>query len=192
MSINARQLAPGAVYHITHRGNNRMPIFNTDQDRAVYLKYLEEALDGRSFKVHAYCLMGNHIHMLVSADDPLDIPAVLQLVHGRYGRYFNLSWHRSGSVWHRRYRSKRIETDEHLIRSFQYLDMNPVRKRMVSRPDEWEWSSYRSLASGKPSPVLSLHESYAALGKDTTQRCLAYRARMDQFLAEWLALSSFQ
>jgi putative transposase len=190
--IMTRQLEPGVVYHITHRGNNRMPIFLTDQDRAVYLKYMEEALVERSFKVHCYCLMGNHVHLLVSADDPVDIPVVLQLLQGRYGRYFNQTWHRSGSVWHRRYRSKRIESDAHLIRSFMYLDMNPVRKRMVARPEDWEWSSYRSLALGHSSPLLTLHDSYLELGADSSGRCRTYGLRMEQFLAEWLALPAVE
>ncbi|MCA9785575.1 MAG: transposase [Calditrichaeota bacterium] len=189
MPNKRRILAPDTVYHITQRGNNRVAVFHTDQDRAVYLSYAAEYLERSTVKLHAYCLMGNHVHLLLSASDPEDIPELLCALQSRYARYFNLSWHRSGSLWQRRYRSIPVESDSHLISCFLYIDMNPVKSRLVTRPDEYAWSSYRALALGESRDILTLHQCYTNLGSTSKGRCRQYRSRMDEFLANWRSIA---
>jgi putative transposase len=188
MPSTLRNLQPGVVYHITQRGNNRMAVFHTDHDRSVYMNLLKEALERHQVELYAYCLMGNHVHLLAAARAPEGIPALMKDLQGRYARRFNLDWHRTGALWHQRYRATPVEDDGHMLSCFQYLDLNPVRARKVSRPEHWLWSSCRSLALGAPTEVLSPHGCYTGLGSTPDDRHRVYRRRMEEALADWLSL----
>ncbi len=191
MAHTLRLFAPDNVYHVTQRGNNRMPVFRMPQDRHVYLQYMSESLGRRTCRLYAYCLMTNHVHLLVSASDPEDVSRLMEEVQGRYARYFNLNWHRAGSLWQRRFRATPVVADAHMIGCFLYLDMNPIRGRLVERPEQYYWSSYRSLAFGEPSAVLSHHPCYLDLGSTDKERGQQYHERMRVFLEEWRTMSGY-
>jgi putative transposase len=140
-----RDETPGAVYHVTTRGDNQEPIFRDDADRIAFLWMLGRV--GRKYRWTglAYCLMGNHYHLL------LQIPfgglsAGMDVLNGGYARRTNARYARSGHVFGRRFYSSLIENDQHLLAACRYIVLNPIRASLCSRPEEWRWSSHRACA----------------------------------------------
>ncbi len=163
------------------RGVNKSTCFTTDADRGLYLAMLEEVAGRVPCSVHAYVLMSNHVHLLLS---PLEAKAASLLMKNlgqRYVQAFNRRHARTGPLWEGRFRSCAVESDEYLFRCYQYIEMNPVRAGMVSNPREYSWSSYRANAEGQPSRLLTPHSSYLCLGGDADRRSARYR---DLFMEE--------
>jgi len=136
---------PGAVYHITSRGNRRARVFVNDRDRKTFLNILTEV--NRRFEIccHAYCLMDNHYH-LVLATANANLSRAMRQLNGVYTQTFNRLHRKAGHVLQGRYKAILIERDAHLLEASRYVVMNPVRACMVNRPEDWEWSSYRATA----------------------------------------------
>lgn len=146
---------PGAFYHVTSRGNERKDVFKSKRDRERFLEYLESASQRYDAVVHAYCLMGNHYHLLMETPSG-NLPQIMRHINGAYTTYFNVKRQRSGHLFQGRYKAILIDIDEYAEELSRYIHLNPVRARMVETPEEYEWSSYQYYI-GKQKPPEWLH-----------------------------------
>ena len=177
-----RIVIPDQALHIIQRGNNRQPCFFADDDYHYYLDSLKEAAIRCGARVHAYVLMTNHVHLLLTPESAQAPSLLLQSVGRRYVRYVNHVFRRSGTLWEGRYKSTLIDSDRYLLTCSRYIELNPVRARMVDRPGDYPWSSFHSNAGASMNPMLSLHPIYLALGGTPESRALAYSALFDSHL----------
>lgn len=177
-----RIVVPGQALHIIQRGNNRQPCFFADGDYRYYLDSLADAAVRCGCQVHAYVFMTNHVHLLITPERRQSPSMLLQSVGRRYVRYVNQVYRRTGTLWEGRYKSTLIDSDRYLLTCSRYIELNPVRARMVDHPCDYRWSSYRSNAGGTIEPVLSPHPLYLTLGDSPERRALAYRALFDRNL----------
>ncbi len=135
----------GAVYHVTSRGNERKPVFKSDQDRLNFLNTLQHVNKRYNWICHAYCLMGNHYHLLIETPDG-NLAIGMRQLNGVYTQLFNRAHGRTGHLFQGRYKSILIQKDSHLLEVCRYVVLNPVRAKMVETPEAWKWSSYRATA----------------------------------------------
>ncbi|MEK7207753.1 MAG: transposase [Pseudomonadota bacterium] len=171
-----RIVVPGQPLHIIQRGNNREPCFFADEDYRFYLDSLKDASSRYGCRVHAYVLMTNHVHLLLTPEAVESPSALLQSVGRRYVHYVNQVYRRTGTLWEGRFKSALIDSDRYLLTCSRYIELNPVRARMVEQPGDYRWSSYRHNALGQVDALLTSHFLYEGLDTDAMQRCAAYRS----------------
>ncbi len=135
----------GAVYHITSRGNEKKAVFKGDQDRLNFLNTLQHVVKRYNWICHAYCLMDNHYHLLIETPDG-NLAIGMRQQNGVYTQLFNKLHSRTGHLFQGRYKSILIQKDSHLLEVCRYVVLNPVRAKMVVKPEAWKWSSYRATA----------------------------------------------
>ncbi len=140
MPRNARTVAPGVAYHITQRGTNRQRVFFSDGDRSLYLRLIRERKNAAEVRVLAYCLMSNHVHLIVVPEREDSLSSLFGYVNGRYAQAVNIRKGRSGHLWQARYFSCAM-SEQHLWVGLRYVEENPCRAGMVARPEEYRWSS---------------------------------------------------
>jgi len=175
MPRRARIAVPNLPLHMIQRGNNRQACFFADEDYQFYLEWLLEYATKTGCRVHAFVLMTNHVHLLLSADTA-DAPGALMKALGqRYVQYVNRIYRRSGTLWEGRFRSCPTQAEEYLLACQRYIELNPVRAAMVAHPADYRWSSYRTNAQGEFSPLIQAHGLYRSLGLNDTERQAAYR-----------------
>lgn len=166
---------PHVPQHVVQRGNDRQPCFFQPIDRLRYLDDLRDIARRAGCAVHAYVLMTNHVHLLLTPTAPGQVGRVMQALGRRYVRYVNDRYRRTGTLWEGRYKSCPVESDDHLLRCYRYIELNPVRAAMVADPTAYADSSYRANALGHPDPLLTPHAQYLALGATPAARQQAYR-----------------
>jgi len=166
---------PGVPQHVIQRGVDRQPVFFCDADYRFYLDWLAAYADKRDILVHAYCLMTNHIHLLVSAPTTGALGGLMQDMGRRYVQYVNRTYQRSGGLWQGRYKSSHIQTNRYLLTCMRYIEFNPVRANMVQAPGEYRWSSYHANALGEADKLVEPHSDYLALGINPASRQQAFR-----------------
>jgi putative transposase len=132
---------PGAFYHVTARGNERKAVFKDKRDREKFLEYLESATQRYRAAIHAYCLMGNHYHLLLETPAG-NLPQIMHHINGAYTTYFNAKRVRSGHLFQGRYKAIVVEKDEYAKELSRYIHLNPVRAKMVQSPEQYAWTSY--------------------------------------------------
>ncbi|KUK27741.1 MAG: Transposase [Acetothermia bacterium 64_32] len=142
---------PGALYHITSRGNAGEPIFLDDEDRLTFLDILAEVVKRYRFLCHAYCLMGNHYHLLIETQEA-NLSRGIRQLNGVYTQAFNRRHGRYGHLFQGRYKAILVEKDPYLLEVARYIVLNPVRAGVVKQPGRWRWSSYRSTAGLEEPP----------------------------------------
>ena len=175
MPRRARLRIAGLPLHIIQRGNNRTACFYADEDYALYLHHLGEMARDFRCALHAYVLMTNHVHLLLTPALP-DGPSLLMKHLGqRYVQYVNRSYRRSGTLWEGRFRSSIVQERGYFLRCHCYIELNPVRADMVAHPQDYPWSSYRANAGLATSRLLTPHGEYLALGKHESERAAAYQ-----------------
>ncbi len=140
----------GAVYHVTSRGNGKKPVFKDEIDRDTFLRTLQHVNKRYNWICHAYCLMTNHYHLLVETPDG-NLSIGMRQINSVYTQLFNKRHGRTGHLFQGRYKAILIQKDSHLLEVCRYAVLNPVRAKMVERPEDWQWSSYRATA-GKVTP----------------------------------------
>lgn len=183
MSRRPRITLAGVAVHLIQRGNNRGACFFAEADYALYLRYLSEFAPRFGCAVHAYVLMTNHVHLLLTprqADGPSQ---VMQHLGQHYVQYVNRTYGRSGTLWEGRFRSCLAQNDEYVLACYRYIELNPLRAGMVRDPAAYRWSSYRENAEGSSSPLVAPHEEYLRLGTTAEQRREAYQALVHEQLA---------
>lgn len=170
-----RFVIPGQPQHVIQRGNNREVIFVSDDDYRFYLESLQDACLRHQCDVHAYVLMTNHVHLLITPHTENGIGKVMQSVGRRYVQYFNYTYERTGTLWEGRYKATLIDSEQYLLTCNRYIELNPVRAQMVGHPSEYPWSSYRCNALGKADALITPHLLYKRLGRSADERQQAYR-----------------
>lgn len=183
MARQARVILPDVPVHVIQRGNNRGTIFFGDDDRARYLEILGPAAKRHGCAVHAYVLMPNHVHLLVTPAGASTCGALMKEVGQRYAQHVNRTQGRTGTLWEGRFRSALVQTEDYLLACQRYIELNPVRARMVRHPRDYPWSSYRANADGRIDPLVTPHACYRGLGRDAVARRDAYQALVRAALA---------
>jgi putative transposase len=171
-----RLYLPGCSQHIIQRGNNREACFFDEADYKAYLSFLKDAAEKYRVAVHAYVLMTNHVHLLVTPSDEHGVSRMMQAQGRKYVQYFNYTYARTGTLWEGRYKSTLVDAENYLLTVYRYIELNPVRAGMVVHASEYPWSSYQGNALGKSIQLLTPHELYIQLGKADEERQSAYRA----------------
>jgi putative transposase len=179
-----RTVIPDVPLHIIQRGNNRIPCFAHPSDYLVYLDILRECANDSDCAIHAYVLMTNHVHLLLSPGDLEGPSNLMQRLGQRYVQYFNRRHRRTGTLWEGRFRSCLILDTRYLIACHRYIELNPVRAGMTSFPADYIWSSYRTNGLGADSQLLKPHVLYKNLGSDASARQLAYRSFFNTGLSQ--------
>jgi putative transposase len=161
--------------HIVQRGINREPCFFAEEDYHCYLHWLQKSAVDWRCSIHAYVLMTNHVHLLVTPEQPEGIAKLMQSIGRRYVQYINRSYRRTGSLWEGRFKSSLVQAEEYLLTCMRYIELNPVRANMVNDPAQYRWSSYRHNGLGQADERITPHTMYLALGMDEPQRLAEYR-----------------
>ena len=175
MARKPRFNLPGVPQHVIQRGHNREPCFFSEQDYFRYLEDLYEAATGNCVAIHAYVLMTNHVHILVTPGTEFGIAHMMQDIGRKYVRYINHSYRRTGTLWEGRYKASLVDSEAYLLTCMRYIEMNPVRAGMVDTPDGYRWSSYAGNARGETNRLISNHPVYDLLGTTAADRQYAYR-----------------
>ncbi len=176
MPRKPRFIIPGIPVHIVQRGHSKDPVFFEENDYCAYLEWLKEAAERYACEMHAYVLMTNHIHLLVTPSDKEGITRMMQYIGRYYVPYINQTYGTSGSIWEGRYKSNLIQSEQYLLTCMRYIEMNPVRANMVRSPSQYRWSSYRCNGQGKIDSLITPHDVYQSLGKGKIARTTAYKA----------------
>ncbi len=175
MPRKPRFILPGVPQHIIQRGNNREPCFYSDEDYSRYLSDLGNALDRNLVRLHAYVLMTNHVHLLLTPMTEHAVSHAMQDLGRKYVPYMNATYRRSGTLWEGRYKASLVDSEAYLLTCMRYIEMNPVRANMLTHPGEYRWSSYASNAQGSKNKLIHPHPLYMALGDQENTRQEAYR-----------------
>ena len=169
--------------HIIQRGNNRQATFFAYEDYTVYLDKLHVYAQKYEVDIHAYVLMTNHVHLLMTPRVKDGISKLMQALGRYYVRYINKTYQRSGTLWEGRYKSTLVDSEHYLLTVMRYIELNPVRAEMVKLAEEYPWSSYHANALGKDIKLITGHAVYHALGKNKQDKLNNYVALFDVELA---------
>ena len=184
MPRRKRMYLPGIPFHIVQRGNNRAACFYSPQDYEYYLELLQAALKRYEVQLHCYVLMTNHVHLLMTPSDKEGISNVMKVLGSRYAQHMNRMYQRTGTMWEGRHKSSAVDGEHYLLKCYRYIELNPVTANMVSRPEEYQWSSFACNAYGVPSDIVSPHPNYLDLSHDPEMRCYYYRELFKSALSE--------
>jgi putative transposase len=186
MARRERPRVGGLPVHIIQRGNNRQACFYSEADYRFFLYHLGELARRCWCEVHAYVLMTNHAHLLLTPLMPRGESLLMKLLGQRYVQYINKKYGRTGTLWDGRFRSSLIQEGRYVLACYRYIEMNPVRPNMVNHPAQYPWSSYAANATGTHLSWLTPHAEYLALGSDEAKRRLAYHQLFDGQLDQQL------
>ena len=175
MPRKPRMYLAGVPCHVVQRGNNRAACFFTDDDYAFYREVLADACRRYRVDVHAYVLMTNHVHLLMSPQAADGVSRVMQSVGRRYVQYVNKQYRRCGTLWESRHKASLVDAERYLLACYRYIELNPVTAGMVPHPGDYRWSSYGANAWGRRDDLVSPHALYLALGVDGSMRRASYR-----------------
>jgi putative transposase len=167
---------PGVPLHVVQRGNNRAACFFGDADRRFYLKCLGQSAAARGCALHAYVLMSNHVHLLVTPAQAGAVGAMMQDVGRRYVRVINNIHGRTGTLWEGRFKASLIDSEDHLLTCHRYIEDNPVRACMVPRAAAYPWSSHSHYIGSCPNRLISAYPQYHALGTSEEERRAVFRS----------------
>ena len=175
MPRKPRFYLPDIPAHIVQRGNCRQAVFFDDQDYVSYLKWLKEGALKYGCSIHAYVLMTNHVHLLMTPETSHSISKTIQYVGRNYVTYVNHVYGKSGTLWEGRHKGCVVANDNYFLRCMRYIELNPVRAGMVDSPDKYSWSSYHQNASGSFGKITTPHDLYMNLADTVEARGKSYR-----------------
>ena len=184
MARQARTIIPGQAMHVMVRGNNRETLFFGDADRRIYLDWLREAAKQFGSAVHAFALMPNHVHLLVTPQNADSLAKTMQSLGRRYAQYFNQQQHRSGTIWEGRYRSSLIDPD-YFLRCQRFIELNPVRSGFESSSQASTWTSFTSHIGDNAEPWLVDHQHFWSLGNTPFERQMRWAAFVKEGAPHW-------
>ena len=174
-----RIVIPNQPLHIMHRGNNKQDIFESEEDMLRIKEDIAYALSKSNCQLHAYVIMSNHLHLLISPEDKVQLSRFMQAMANRYVRYFNATRKRSGTIWEGRFKSCLVESDNYLFTLYRYIEMNPVKANMVKDVADYPWSSYQHNALGKKDDLITEHTLYRDLAESVILRTENYKKIFD-------------
>lgn len=174
MPRRARLELPSVPLHITQRGVNRGAVFIDDADRLHYLGLLSN-MSANDISIHAYVLMGNHVHLLVSSNEAGAISIAMRRLGQCYAQAFNRKYCRTGPLWEGRFKSCLVDSDRYLLTVYRYIELNPVRAALAEFPEQYRWSSVHGNLGLFSDLLLTPHPTFLALGGDDASRRRAYR-----------------
>jgi putative transposase len=175
---------PGLPLHMTHRGVNRAAVFLDDEDCIAYCHHLGVALAEQDIALHAYVLMTNHVHLLLTPPACGRLSTAMSRLGQRYVPAFNRKHGRTGTLWEGRFKSCLVDSDHYLLNVQRYIELNPVRAAMVAGAGEYRWSSVHANLDHGVDALITPHEVYLALGTDPAQRGARYGQWLHQGLDE--------
>lgn len=184
MPRQSRVVFAGQPHHIIQRGNNRQNIFNAAKDYDFFLNKLYETSIASDCTVHAYVLMTNHTHLLVTPEMPENLSQMMRKLGTCYVNYFNHNYDRTGTLLEGRYKSSPIIDDAHFLVCMRYIELNPVRANMVKHPADYKWSSYHANALSKTNKIISPHALYLSLAANDVKRKEVYQDLFSMMLSE--------
>lgn len=176
MPRRSRLILPEIPVHVIQRGNNRQACFYAVEDYHFYLEHLAEQSKKAGCAIHAYCLMTNHVHLLLTPQREDSVGLMMKGLGQRYVQYINRTYQRSGTLWEGRFKSCITREEAYILACYRYIELNPVRAAIVEHPAEYRWSSYRYNAQDEPSKFLSEQATYKGLGATGNSRREAYRS----------------
>ncbi|MBS3908806.1 MAG: transposase [Actinobacteria bacterium] len=176
---------PGALYHITARGNERKEIYREQEDYILFLKTLSQVVGETGWLLHAYCLMPNHYHLLLETREA-NLSKGMRQLNGIYTQRFNRKYKRSGHLFQGRYRAILVEKEAYLLKLCRYVALNPVRAKIVDKPEKWPYGSYCTYAGLNSSSFLHTDYTLSRFGRTKKKAQLAYR----DFVAEGIGKPS--
>lgn len=180
-----RFVLPGQPQHVIQRGNNRQECFCAESDYRFYQDKLHAASEKHGCKIHAYVLMTNHVHLLVTPQREDGIGKMMQMLGRYYVQYFNYCYQRTGTLWEGRYKATLIDSEAYLLTCMRYIELNPVRaEHLAEHPADYPWSSYRCNALGQEDRLVVAHREYQQLGKTGQDRQAVYRGLFRSKIAE--------
>lgn len=181
MPRKARILVAGCAHHLVQRGHNRSVVLAEEGDCRYYLENLFEWKTALNIKVYAWCLMTNHIHLLVEpGDDPSTLSQLMKRINGRQAAYVNTLEGRSGALWEGRFKASPVQSELYLLSCLRYIELNPVRAGMVQAPEHYRWSSYRGRMGLRRDRLLDDPPAYLLLGNTLQERRRHYEAFVGQ------------
>ena len=172
--------APGYPQHVVQRGNNRQAVFFSSKDPALYLGLLRDCAREHRCRVHAYVLMGNHVHLMVTPEAAGGLSRMMQAVNRAYVRRVNDRHGRTGTLWEGRFHSTLVDTDRYLLACQRYIELNPVRAGTVAHPGDYRWSSYRANAEGRANALLVPHSAFELIAAEVDERRRRYAEFIEQ------------
>jgi putative transposase len=170
----------GLPQHLIVRGNDRKPIFFSREDRLYFLKCLGEARAKRSCDIHAFVLMGNHVHLLATGHAQRAVSRMMQDVGRAYVTHVNKLHGRTGALYEGRFKSSVVETTQYFLTCMRYIECNPVRARLAPHPGAYEWSSFGQNITGEPTGLITPHAEYIGLGRDAGMRAMTYASLFNE------------
>jgi putative transposase len=177
MPRTSRVVLENYPHHVIQRGHNRQVVFASDEDYGYYLDNLREWKETLGCKVYAFCLMTNHVHLLIDpCEKKENLALLMKRVAARQTRYANKLEKCTGTLWEGRYKSSAISTNEYLLACSRYIELNPVRAGIVKNPIDYKWSSYRLKISPGNKNWLDLDPLFEGLGSNANERAIKYRA----------------
>src|SRR5262245_44600427 len=170
----ARAIIVDYPLHVVQRGINRNDCFFQDADYRAYLDYLHTFAERFNCSVHAYCLMTNHVHLLLTPHRKDGCGLLMKNLAQNYVQRVNYRLGRTGTLWEGRYHSSLVLSESYALACYRYIETNPVRARLAAAPAQYRWSSFNSNGEGKPDALLRQHAAYVALGLEPERRTRAY------------------
>ncbi len=180
MARKARELVDGGVYHIIARGHNRHKLFHSLDDYKIYKKIIRDYTSIFNFDIFHYCLMPNHVHMLLKVKSGLELPRIMQGINQSYSRHYKRAYNLVGNVFQGRYKGLLIDKDEYLLECGRYIERNPLRARIVGNIAEYYFSSYNFYAKNRKDNILTSNPLYNELSKDSDERMKIYKEYLIQ------------
>ncbi len=166
---------PGHPLHVIQRGRLHAACFFSSEDRLAYLGWLGDYAGHTGCAVHAYVLMGNHVHLLLTPSRKGGVASLMRLLGARYARHVVETWQREGALWEEGFDATPVHINRYVLACMRYIELNPVRARMAAWPAQYRWSSHRYNALGEANTLLTPHAAYAVLGRGAAARQAAYR-----------------
>lgn len=170
-----RLLLSQSFYHVMTRGNNRNQVFRCDSDYFHYLELIEKYKQDLPFDLYHYCLMSNHIHLLVKTKNADSFSLFMKKLNLSYFHYYRKQYDWAGHFWQDRFKSQPVGKDEYFIQCGKYIELNPVRANTVDKPEDYSYSSYTYYAFGKENDLITEDIIYSGLGNSSNQRQDIYR-----------------
>ncbi|VAW33649.1 Transposase and inactivated derivatives [hydrothermal vent metagenome] len=171
--------------HVIQRGNNRGACFFSDKDYAVYLDKLREFSLKYKIAIHSYVLMTNHVHLLLTPSTEDGVSRLIQTLSSYYVRYVNQTYDRTGTLWEGRYKSCLVDSDDYFLLVSRYIELNPIRAKMVKHPSEYPWSSFHANAMGVAIKLITPHYCYKSLGRSKKLRLENYLSLFDSHIPDF-------